>query len=153
MGLTADRLEELSRDDANRIYTFKYDEVERVLEASVVRTKLQQLRYIVKRNVEKEPGWLWAQHKAHIKAQHPDLWELTTTHPKMFDVASHPKSTKTELHLMHFMLNVREQVESKKLTEAGARHLVSDALINAFKLEKGKTKADTTPWNVSTRPG
>lgn len=148
-----DRLEALAADEANKVYDYEYDTVERVLPMDEVEAKLKVIRNIVVAARKEHPEWKWVDHKAHIGARYPDLAAMSRTHPKMYDVASHPNSEGRDLVPLFLQIKVMRKVNEGKLTENEGRKIVSTELQKHFKLEKGKTKDDVTPWGVSERPG
>lgn len=150
---TADRLAALAADESNRVYDYEYDTVQRVLPMDEVETKLKVIRGIVVAARAEHPDWKWADIKAHIAARYPDLADMARTHPKMYDVASHPASTGRDLVPLFLQIKVMRKVAEGKMTDAEARKVVSTELQKHFALERGKTKEDVTPWGVSDRPG
>lgn len=147
------RLEQLAADDANRVYTYEYDTVERVLPMNEVRHKLLAIRGVTKGLLDKDAKVKWATVKQHLKENYPELWDMSRTHPKMFNVASHPcSSPEKDIAPMLFMVEQRALMEVGALSEKAAMQQVSSHLQDRFKLPKGKTKEDVTQWDVSTRP-
>jgi hypothetical protein len=158
VALSQERLQELAADESNRVYDFEYDTVERILPPDEVFLKLQTIIGIVNKNKEQhgQPGtpgaWLWQQHKDYLRDNFPELYAMHRTHPKFFDVASHPRSQERDLQPMFSILLAKQEVESGRMTEFRARQLISTTLQNHFKLPVGHTKDDVTPWGVSDRP-
>lgn len=148
-----DRLEELAADDANRVYDFEYDTVERVLPPYEVRLKLLAIRGLVVGNLAAHPEWKWAQHKAFIAEHHPALADMARTHPKMYAVASHPRTDAArDFAPMLMLIQAKEDQLAGRTSEKRAMQIVSSKLQEHLKLDKGKTQDDVTPWTVETRP-
>jgi len=159
VALSRERLEELAADEANRVYDFEYDTVDRNLPPSEVSLKLQAIIGIVKGNIQLHgapgtPGaWSWQKHKDHLRDHHPELYDMRRTHPKMFDVVSHPRSNPVkDIEPIFNILILKQMVLDGKMTEMQAMKTMSTSLQNHFKLPVGRTKEDVTPWGVSDRP-
>ena len=146
------KLEELASDEANKVYDYEYTRLDRVLSMDEVETKLKVIRGIVVAAKKEHPDWKWVDHKKHIAEKYPDLADMSRTHPKMFDVASHTRSEARDLVPLFLQIKVMRKVNEGKITEMEGRKIVSTELQKHFKLEKGKTKDDVTPWGVSERP-
>jgi len=146
------KLEELASDEANKVYDYEYTPVDRVLGMDEVEMKLKVIRGIVVGAKKEHPEWKWVDHKTHIADKYPDLADMARTHPKMFDVASHPRSEGRDLIPLFLQIKVMRKVNEGKLTDAEARKIVSTELQKHFMMEKGKTKDDVTQWGVSERP-
>lgn len=150
---TRERLEELAADDANRVYDFEHDTVERVLPPHEVRLKLLATRGLVVENMKKHPHWKWQDHKTFIRDNHPTLWEMTRTHPKMFAVASHPNTdARKDFAPILMLIQAKEDELAGRISEKRAMQIVSTTLQDHLKMEKGKTQEDATPWTFETRP-
>lgn len=148
------QLNELAADDANKVYDYVYDRPERVLPMKEVRLKLLAIRGLVVKNKQDHPAWRWADHKRFIKDNHPPLFEMARTHPKMFDVASHPDADYArDFSPMLMQIDFYQRVQDGKLTKDEATIAITKKLQEHFLMEPGKTKDDTTPWGVSERPG
>jgi hypothetical protein len=148
------KLNELASDESNKVYDFVYDKPQRVLPMKEVRLKLLAIRGLVVTNTKTNPGWKWADHKRYIRDNHPQLFELARTHPKMFDVASHPQADYArDFSPMLMQIDFFQRMQDGKLTKEEATVAITKKLQEHFLLEPGKTKDDTTPWGVSERPG
>jgi len=151
---TPAKLEELASDSANEVYDFVHDQPARVLPMKEVRLKLLAIRGVVVAQSKAHPEWKWVHFKKHLRTTHPELAELATTHPKMYDVASHPKTDYArDFAPMLMEVDVFERMQAGKLTQKEAMQTIERRLQEHFLLPEGKTKADVTPWSVSTRPG
>lgn len=159
VALSQERLQELAADESNRVYDFEYDTVERILPPDEVTLKLKAIIGIVKDNVLKHgaPGtsgaWKWQQHKDYLRDNFPELYDMRRTHPKMFDVVSHPRSDPIkDIAPVFNILTLKQLVLDGKVTEMEAMKTMSGTLQEHFKLPVGRTKDDVTPWGVSERP-
>lgn len=159
VALSQERLQELAADESNRVYDFEYDTVDRILPPSEVSFNLKAIIGIVKKNVLEHgapgtPGaWKWQQHKDYLRDNFPKLYDMRRTHPKMFDVVSHPRSDPIkDIAPIFVVLTVKQMVLDGKMTESHAMKTISTSLQNHFKLPVGRTKEDVTPWGVSDRP-
>jgi hypothetical protein len=148
------KLNELACDESNKVYDYVYDKPARVLPMKEVRLKLLAIRGLVVRNAKEHPEWRWADHKRFIKDNHPQLFEMARTHPKMFDVASHPEADYArDFSPMLMQIEFYQRVQDGKLTKEEATLAITKKLQEHFLMAPGKTKDDTTPWGVSERPG
>ena len=151
---TQGRLAELAEDEENKVYDWEYDKVDRVMPAEEVRLKLLGIRGLVQKNKKENPDWKWADHKKFIQENHPILWDMTKTHPKMFAVASHPQTdVQRDFAPMLMLIQNMKDVQEGRISEKRAMEIVSTNLQEHLKLKKGQTKDDVTPWTVETRPG
>lgn len=148
------KLDELAGDEANRVYDYVYDRPARVLPPKEVRLKLLAIRGIVVANVKAHPEWKWRHHKKYIQDNHAELAAMASSHPKMYDVASHPQTDYARNFAPMLMeIDMFQRVLDGSVRREEATLAVEKRLQEHFLLEKGKTKEDTTPWGVSERPG
>lgn len=147
MGLTPDKLDELAQDESNRVYKYVYDEVPRQPPAQV-RNKLRAIRGLVNRH----PTWTWCDIKTELRANYPALFDMAHTHPKFFDLFSHPDATPKELSNALFLIDMRERFDAGMFTEKEVKHEVSAHGLASYMMDPGKTKDDVTAWNSSSRP-
>lgn len=148
------KLAELAGDEANKVYDYVYDTPQRILPPKEVRLKLLAIRGIVVANAKAHPEWKWRQHKKHIQDNHPELAAMASSHPKMYDVASHPATDYAhEFAPMLMEIDMFQRVQDGSMTREEATLAITKRLQEHFLMDKDKTKEDTTPWGVSTRPG
>jgi len=149
-----EKLSELAQNEENKVYDYEYDSVDRILPMDEVLLKIKAIRGIVMKNKNANPDWNWKSHKEYLQKEYPELFAMARSHPKIFDVVSHPASdTQRDIIPIFMQIKVKKLLEEGKVTEEEAMKLVSTSLQNHFKMEKGKTKNDVTPWGVSNRPG
>jgi len=148
------KLDELAGDEANKVYDYVYDAPERVLPMKEVRLKLLAIRGTVVQNSKQHPEWKWVDHKKFLRDNHPELFKMAKSHPKMFDVASHPQADYArDFAPMLMQIDMFQRIQDGKMTRDEATVAITKKLQEHFLMEPGKTKEDTTPWGVSQRPG
>lgn len=159
---TQERLHELAADESNQVYDWEYDTVERVLPPDEVELKLKLLWGYTVRNKREHPQWKWADHKRFITALEHDpnervraleLHKMARSHPKMFDVVTHPRSDfDKDVKPIFGIIHTKRLLDAGRVTEKNAQARVSSQLQDHFKLPPGMTKEHVTPWTVSDRP-
>lgn len=147
------KIEELAaRAEAEgaKLMTWQYETPSKIRSSEEVRTLVMAIRKFVSDEKSKTPRVTSGELETKLKETLPELYELFETHPRIFKACIHPETSIKEFNRILFMLGMKAQVESNRVSKKDG-----DAAVSAFLMEdmKIESKDKATPWTVMDRPG
>ena len=131
--LSEKRLQELSKDPANIVYTYEYDTPEKPKAAPEVKVYYRRLKGIYTKIRREYPGWDDSAVRDHVRETDAEMKDFEQSHPAIFKALT-DRTSKPE-HLQHilYMVYLLEMVENGRITKENATEHAKAFLVEQFK--------------------
>lgn len=119
------QLQELAKDDKNRVFQYTHDKPERIMGADEARDRIREIRarYLALR--QEHPEWEDDKIRHHICSEKYVWKSFARTHSLNFTNATARDTTEEKMIFQYYLLYVKKQVEMGQITEEQSRQMVS----------------------------
>jgi hypothetical protein len=124
--LNQQQLQELAKDDKNRVYTYTHDKPEHVMGADEVRDRIRNIRERYLHYRALHPEWDDDKIRHYICSEKYCYRDFAKSHSLNFMNTTNRDTDEKKMNYQYYMLYVKKQVELGMITEEQSRPMVQE---------------------------